>query len=303
MCARCSAEEDAEMLQLDALEGDAPEIWGNFTTRDETLDLERFYVGRELMMRALKRRWPQARYASRLEYTTGYSRQSGGRRFPHWHTLFKGIPAADAAEARAIAVAKWCAHVNALPQAQYMEPIRDAQGVVGYITQHFKKENQRPPEGFTGRRFFTSRDYFTGTTVKTARARARESIARRRATNRARATGADAHDVELIVHEAMKLRADTRWVVCNERGVRLGAIADDPARRVLEGTRRRTGAASLAARASSSGLATRDGPTYEDQHASATRCAPLDASGQAKARSGTRERQSNRSGRSPTLLL
>jgi hypothetical protein len=233
MCAKCSAEEDAEMLQLDAAGGDAPEVWANFTTRTETLDLERFYNGRRLVMRALQRRWPLARYASRLEYTGGYTVNSRGRRFPHWHTLLKGIAAADAPAAKAIAVAVWCRHVDALPAGQYMEPIDSAQGVIGYITQHFKKSNQTPPDGFTGRRFFTSRDYFTGATVKVARARARESIARRRLTNRAIAAGLGAHDVELVVAEGLVRAAATVWVVVNERGVRVGDQAHDVVRQLL----------------------------------------------------------------------
>jgi hypothetical protein len=211
------------MLLLDALDGDGPTHWANFTTSDATLDLARFYRGRELVMRALKRRWPEARYASQLEYTTGYTVFSGGKRRPHWHTLLKGIPVEATAEAAALAVAIWCRHVNAAPEAQYFAALENAAAAIKYTIKHFGKDalRQRPPKGFHGRRFFTSRNYFA-VPVPAQRQRAKEALSWRSAVRRARAAGLDAYDAELAAHESMKLRASTTWTLANSRGVPMG---------------------------------------------------------------------------------
>lgn len=219
------------MLALDVMEGDAPQVWATLTTRTATLDLAPYYEARRLVQRALRREWPGARYVAHLEYTSGYGPRSGGRRRPHWHMLWKGIPAADAERAAAVAIAAWCRNCDADPAGQYFAAVDDAGAVLKYVTKHFRKGNQCPPEGFKGRRFSSSRDYFTGCTVRTARARAAESLALKRELWKRRHL--DAYDAELGAREAMQRRASTWWVLCNARGVRVGAYCDDPARRVL----------------------------------------------------------------------
>jgi hypothetical protein len=300
-CEYCLAVERQVKMQMlieDALSGSAPTLLMVLTTRTATLDMATFYEGRRLVVRAIRRRWPEAEYSIELEYTTGYGPRAGGQRRPHLNYLWKNIPAKCSDLAGEIAARVWCRHVDALPEHQYCEPIRTAAAALKYLTSHFTKASQRAPEGFKGHRSLSSRGYFAQG-IPAARKQAKESLAARRIRAGAIEQGHQAHDVEMIVHQMMRVAAAEVWVLCNERGVRLGDVADDPARRVLEGMAR-VGAASLAARAPAVvGLGRL---AHEDQHAGATG-APSNASGQAKARSGTRERQSNRSGRSPTLLL
>src|SRR3954470_17776219 len=86
-CARLAAVENSELLALDALAGDAPQVWAVLTTRTATLDTARFYLSREKLMKALRRRWPSCEYTALVEFTTGYGPRSGGRRRPHWNLL------------------------------------------------------------------------------------------------------------------------------------------------------------------------------------------------------------------------
>src|SRR5579862_2262967 len=84
--------EDAEMLILDHLEGETPEVTSCFTSRLSRQDLSAFYRAREDVVRALKRNgFPAARYVMRLHYTPGFGTRSGGKRRPHWHGMWKGI--------------------------------------------------------------------------------------------------------------------------------------------------------------------------------------------------------------------
>lgn len=236
-CALQAALENAEMLMLDALEGDPPEVWMILGTRTATLDMEGFYRGLAQVLRALRRRWTGCEYASVVEYTTGYGERSGGLRRPHWNLTLKGIPAADAAAALAIAAPIWCRHVDAEEHAQCVREIHSTGGLMRYLALHFHKCSQQPPEGWTGQRFNCSRGYFTGMTRAAARARARESIKLRREVWKARrALGdeADAHDVELVAQLAYRRNAQTRWVLANDRGARLseGALGPETVDRV-----------------------------------------------------------------------
>lgn len=71
-CARLAAVENAEMLALDALEGDAPQVLVVLTTRTAGVDMAGFYRGLEMVRRELRKRWPATEYASLVEFTTGY---------------------------------------------------------------------------------------------------------------------------------------------------------------------------------------------------------------------------------------
>ena len=53
-CARLAAVENAEMLALDALDGQARAVWCLLTTRTATIDTARFYKSREVVMRAIR---------------------------------------------------------------------------------------------------------------------------------------------------------------------------------------------------------------------------------------------------------
>lgn len=230
-CAMLAAVENCEMVVLDALEGDAPQIVCILGTRTATLDMAAFKQAREKLVKAVRRRWPAAEYVYEVEYTTGYGPRAGGERRPHWNWFWKRIPRQDADELRAICVRIWCSHVDAEPQAQYVAEIDNAVGLTKYVTEHFMKESQRPPKGFTGQRFCCSRGYFgEGVTVTVARARARESLRRKREIWKATRAGFGAHDAELVAHERLVEAAATVWTLTNERGVPMsnrGPIYDE----------------------------------------------------------------------------
>jgi hypothetical protein len=209
-CAKLAAVENAEMLALDAMEGEAPEVWAVLTTRTATLDMGAFYKARELVMRALRRRWPRCRYAALLEFTTGYGPRSGGLRRPHWNLLLKGIPAADVEEASEVVVRVWCGQVDAEAGGQHVKPIHEAGGLMRYIALHFQKESQAPPEGFRGQRFNCSRDYFTGRTRAEAREDAKDALWEKRQLWKAEQLGLEGDDAEDFVDRAYLL-AETSW--------------------------------------------------------------------------------------------
>jgi hypothetical protein len=237
-CAKLAAVENCEMLVLDALQGDAPQLITILGTRTATVEMARFKRGRQEVTRQVRKRWPAAEYAYEVEFTTGYGPRAGGHRRPHWNWFWKGIPVADAAEFGQLVIRAWCQHVDAEPAAQYASEIDNAIGLTKYVTEHFMKASQRPPKGFTGQRFCCSRGYFgDGVTVTTARKRARESLMRKREVWKARERGHDAHDAELLAHQALELAQRTIWVLTTDRGARVGKTGHDPRRMILPSDR------------------------------------------------------------------
>ncbi len=158
-CAMLSAVEWSEMLALDAMER-APSVWMVLTTRGANPDPAAFYDARRLLMRAIKRRWPDAEYLCIVEFTTGYGPRSGGKRRPHWNVLLKGVPVEALAELEEIVRDRWTATVDAQPEAQFVGEVAEVGGLMRYLALHFLKESQRPPRGWRGHRVTASRGYF-----------------------------------------------------------------------------------------------------------------------------------------------
>lgn len=181
-CAKLAAIENTEMLALDAMEGDAPQVWCVLTTSIATLDMSIFYDARRQLVRELRRRLGrQLEYASLLEFTTGYGPWSGGLRRPHWNVLLKGVLVDQLDVVRQVVEEVWCRCVGSDPAAQHVAAIAEAGGLMRYIALHFQKESQSPPAGFTGQRFNCSRGYFTGRTRAEAREDARLALGEKRA--------------------------------------------------------------------------------------------------------------------------
>jgi hypothetical protein len=67
------------------------------------------------------------------------------------------------------------------------------------------------------------------------RRQAREALRHKRELWKAIEAGNDAHDAELIAHQAMKLAAASVWALSTDRGARLSATQYDPGRMVVEG--------------------------------------------------------------------
>ena len=201
-CAKLMAVENSEALALDAIEsGNAPAIWMVLTTRTATVDAKRFYKSRECLMRAIKRRWPDAQYAALVEFTTGYGKLSGGLRRPHWNVLPKSVPVDAVEELRQVVADVWCAREDAELRGQYVGAVSEVGGLMRYIALHFQKESQAPPADWHGHRFIKSRGYF-GRPMPEVRAEARRSLRLKRLIHR----GLDAATAELELErmEAME---------------------------------------------------------------------------------------------------
>lgn len=201
------------MLTLDALDGPAPEVVAVFGTGLATYDPAPFYRGRAQVMRALKRRWPEASYSCLSEFTTGKGLRSGGQRRPHWNMPLKGIPAGDAPEAERVAVGVWCDNVpDADPAAQYLAPLRDTAAFMRYVANHFTKTSQMPPKGGEWKhrqRFNCSRDYFGDLTRAQARERAWWHLQMEREVVKAQRAGS--HDPVGAAQAACDELRNTSW--------------------------------------------------------------------------------------------
>jgi hypothetical protein len=198
------------MLMLDAVENEAPAVWLCLGTREVERDPARFYRARELVVRALRRRWPRCEYLGRVEFTTGLGRNAGGIRRPHWHFLLKGIPRNAACEAFELAARVWCEHVDAEPEAQRGGEVTAAVGLIRYLMPHHGKESQAPPRGWKGHREVRSRGYYANP-VNELREQARESIYRRRAAYRVRRAGLVGVEAELEIAWQVLQRRERTW--------------------------------------------------------------------------------------------
>jgi hypothetical protein len=166
------------MLALEAELGTPPQLLAIVGTRTATVDNKSFYLARQWTFRALRREFGPVEYGSFLEFTTGLAQRSGGLRRPHWNWFLKTAGAVD--DVRQVVRDNWCRHVDAEPDAQYVEEVRDGQAAPRYIALHFEKPDQAPPPGWTGQRLNFSRGFFDGRTVTEMRALAHEAQAVRR---------------------------------------------------------------------------------------------------------------------------
>ena len=160
------------MLSMQAIDGPAPELLMVFGTRTATNDPAPFYRGRSEVVRALRREFGPVSYACLSEFTTGKSHYSGGLRRPHWNMLVGGVPADVVDQVRELVIPIWCQHVDAEPEAQYAEALRDTAALMRYLADHFTKTDQQPPTGEAWKhkqRFNCSRNYFSPLTRAEAR--------------------------------------------------------------------------------------------------------------------------------------
>ena len=222
-CAIQAAHENARMLSLDAVDDTRPQLLAIVGTRTATEDGRPFYRGREFVIRALRDRFGrQVEYSSLCEFTTGKGANAGGQRRPHWNLFLKGIDPADLDEARAIVREVWCQHVDAEPEAQYVEALRDVGAAAQYVAMHFHKRDQAPPPGFRGQRFNCSRGYFEGRTRREMRALARLDLQRERETWKVKqaAPELDYDDLAEVVTGLLELRYARAWQVVSVGPIR-----------------------------------------------------------------------------------
>jgi hypothetical protein len=225
------------MLALDAMDGNAPQVWCVLTTRTATTDMTLFYAARKQLVKALRRRWPGCQYAYLLEFTTGYGPRSGGRRRPHWNLLLKGIPAEAVDQVRSIVDRVWCGQVDARPSGQHVGEISEAGGLMRYIALHFQKESQSPPRGFHGHRFRTSEGYYTRGTAAEVREDAKDALWLKRQLHRIeRTTGLTGDDAEDQLERELAAEGLPDWQLYSDKpplSVPVDGPAPVPARMLL----------------------------------------------------------------------
>jgi hypothetical protein len=242
-CAIQAAHENARMLALDAMEGNAPEIVAIVGTGRPTTDPKPFYGGKREVMRALRKEFGrQVEYAGLCEFTTGKGPRSGGLRRPHWNLAIKGIAASEVDRAREIIVRVWCANVpDAAPKAQYVEVLQDTAAFMRYVAMHFQKESQAPPKGWTGQRFNCSKLYFGTTTRKEARTAAKESLQAEREVWKVqqRAPELDPLTVLEIADELLRLNREKDWTLVTVDPSRAEQLLEERVQRVPRKSARR----------------------------------------------------------------
>jgi hypothetical protein len=213
-CARLAAIENTELLALDAMHGTAPAIWLVLGTGTDEMSPKLFYAARKHLIKALRRAFPDRviEWAALVEFTTGYSTQSGGRRFPHWNLLLKGLYEADIEAVREIVARVWCgrSEFKATSEAQHVGTITAAGGLMRYLALHFMKESQSPPEGWKGHRFLKSRGYLW-TDTPTARVIAKQSLKLKREIHKALAQGWTGEEADNLAHQAVEDANALSW--------------------------------------------------------------------------------------------
>lgn len=157
-CSRRSAMITAAMVGLDAEYGGVPRVVSTFTTRDRVGPQTLREASRSIM-RQIRAEFGPVEYCHFLEFTTGLSSRSGGRRRPHLHTLWKGLE--PDAGPLVSAIASHVLERLAGAYRQEVEEIRTPGGAMHYVASHHMKESQAPPVTWgPTRRVRASRGYW-----------------------------------------------------------------------------------------------------------------------------------------------
>jgi hypothetical protein len=202
-CQQLYVLETVEMLTLDALEH-APTLWVVLTAREH---LTRAECRRHLdkLRQWARRQWPAIEWFVQVEFQR--------RGALHLNLLVKGVPVEDQAALHELLSTRWCERVDAEPVGQWIGPVADAGGVVRYLQKtlsHGLKQEQAPPLGWRGHRTSQTRGYLVRP-AGAMRQEAREALRLKREVWRAQRAGHDAHDVELVAHQAVERGRATSW--------------------------------------------------------------------------------------------
>src|SRR5947209_1565546 len=228
-CQRLYVVETVEMLTLDALEH-APTLWLVLTAREH---LTRADCRRHLaqLLKAARKRWPAVEWFVQVEFQR--------RGALHLNLLVKGVPVEDRERLYDVLVSRWCDRVDAEPVGQWSGVVADAGGVVRYLSKmlaHGLKAEQAPPIGWKGHRPSQTAGYLVRPAA-VMRRQAREALRLKRELWKAQQAGHDAHDAELVAHQAAKRPARTTWVLSTDDGPRLSPTMYDGRRMVLPSDR------------------------------------------------------------------
>jgi hypothetical protein len=130
------------------------------TTRRADFDLVRYRRAVFSIFRWLRSEFgAEVAYLLMMEWTTG---DSGQGRLPHGHLLVKRLPAgidlSPGCELWRELKSRWEHHTGAWMVE--LRELRTAGGAIAYMVGHHHKREQAPPEGWSGKRFRPSQNYF-----------------------------------------------------------------------------------------------------------------------------------------------
>jgi hypothetical protein len=155
--------ENAVVLRLDAFSGESfPEIGLTTTTHRPDFEWDLLRECEHNLWRWLRRQYGrQVAYCGFLEWTTGRSWRSSGRRFPHLHHLVKGIPRAELRELEREISTRWRDYTGGAWRVD-CRPLYTPMGAIAYLVLHHHKQEQGPPSGTKHvKRLRPSRNYMS----------------------------------------------------------------------------------------------------------------------------------------------
>jgi hypothetical protein len=158
-CAWLAAIENVAVVALDARVSQ-PRVGMTLTTRDPNFDAGRYRRAVRAIFQWLRRTYgSQVAYLLMMEWTTG---TGGHGRLPHSHLLVKGLPdnldLSPGCDLWRELKARW-EHETGAWRVELRE-LRSAGGAIAYMVGHHHKGEQAPPEGWSGKRFRPSQNYF-----------------------------------------------------------------------------------------------------------------------------------------------
>lgn len=151
--------ENVGVVSIDAHE-EQPTVGMTLTTRRADFDMKRYRRAVEAVFRWLRREYGhEVAYLLMMEWTRG----EGGRgRLPHGHLLVKRLPEGldlgPGCELWRELKARWEHHTGAWMVE--LRELRTAGGAIAYMVGHHHKREQAPPQGWSGKRFRPSQNYF-----------------------------------------------------------------------------------------------------------------------------------------------
>jgi hypothetical protein len=153
---------------------EAPTVCITLTTHDPDTSPATYRNGSARLFARLRRLYDRADYFGAIEFTTGRSERSGGRRRLHGHYLVKGLDPADVIEVERIVRESWRRSTGAwvVEVAALVSP----GAALGYLGLHHRKPSQAPPAEWRGMTERSSRGYWSMPIAET-RALARRELA------------------------------------------------------------------------------------------------------------------------------
>lgn len=163
VCRRRNVKVTAHMFALSASADPTPPTHALTTTTQRWLTSgELRETTHQFAARVRREVAPTFQYAWVREWSTGRAATSGGVRRTHYHWLLKGLDADAIARTTRLASEVWKRRSGAW--RVQTKPLWDVGGFGRYmagLVRHHLKEEQRPPEGWRGRRTGTSQRFYS----------------------------------------------------------------------------------------------------------------------------------------------